>query len=265
MAGTPIPTIARGAWPPGWPANARPGPSGSTARRWPGTSGRSCPWGPSPRCCGSRSTRSSDDQPGAFGGYRLRGFAIGDSCLFHVRRGELVRSFPLETAAQFQADPIVLGSIDLKRDHLMRFTMLNELCYPDDLLILCTDALAEWALKLHEAGGVPDWDRCGGMAEADWQAQIAELRRCATSATTTPRWCSCGCWPRAETTGARDSGPAAGGQWNVEELSKKAKEVSGQVVDQIDQVSERMARGFLKFKDKAVKKYRDKFGPDKKK
>ena len=71
----------------------------------------------------------------------------------------------------------MLGSIDLKRDDLMRFTMLNELCYPDDLLILCTDALAEWALKLHEAGGVPDWDRCGGMAEADWQAQIAELRR----------------------------------------------------------------------------------------
>lgn len=89
-------------------------------------------------------TESEREQPGAFGAYRLRGFAIGDSCLFHVRGRELVRSFPLETAAQFQADPIVLGSIDLKRDYLMRFTMLNELCYPDDLLILCTDALAEW-------------------------------------------------------------------------------------------------------------------------
>ena len=38
-------------------ANARPGPSGSTPRRWPGSSGPSCPWGPFPRCCGSRSTK----------------------------------------------------------------------------------------------------------------------------------------------------------------------------------------------------------------
>ncbi|MGO8690893.1 MAG: protein phosphatase 2C domain-containing protein [Thermoguttaceae bacterium] len=209
-------------------------------------------------------TESEREQPGAFGAYRLRGFAIGDSCLFHVRGRELVRSFPLETAAQFQADPIVLGSIDLKRDYLMRFTMLNELCYPDDLLILCTDALAEWALKLHEAGGTPDWDRCRTMSEADWQAQITELRRLRhirydDTTLVLLRVLA----PTPGATGGEPSG--ARGEWNVEELSKKAKAVSGQVVDQIDQVSERVARGFLKFKDKALKKYRDKFGPDKKK
>ena len=31
-----------------------------------------------------------------------------------IRGGELVRSFPLETSAQFEADPIVLGSVDRK-------------------------------------------------------------------------------------------------------------------------------------------------------
>ena len=51
-----------------------------------------------------------DDAPaGAFGGYRLVAFALGDSCLFQVRGGELVRSFPLETADQFEVDPIVAG------------------------------------------------------------------------------------------------------------------------------------------------------------
>ena len=200
------------------------------------------------------------DEPGAFGAYGLRGFAIGDSCLFHVRRGELVRSFPLETAAEFQADPIVLGSIDLKRDHLMRFTTLNELCYPDDLLILCTDALAEWALKLHEAGGQPDWDRCRGMAEADWQAQIAELRRLRHIRYDDTTLVLLRVLAPTEA-GASGGPPPAGGQWNVEDWSKKAKAVSEQVAEQIDQVSGQVVRGLMKFKDKAMKKYRDKFGP----
>ena len=123
-----------------------------------------------------RIVETDQDQPGAFGAYRLQGFAIGDSCLFHVRRGELVRSFPLQTSAEFQADPIVLGSIDLKRDHLMQFMVLDELCYPDDLLVLCTDALAEWSMRLQEAGTGPDWDSYRSVSEADWQAQITALR-----------------------------------------------------------------------------------------
>ena len=151
------------------------------------------------------------DQPGAFGAYRLRGFAIGDSCLFHVRGGELVRSFPLETAAQFQADPIVLGSIDLKRDHLMQFTMLNELCYPDDLLVLCTDALAEWAMQAARGGRRrPTGTAAATMPEADWQAQIAELRqprhiRYDDTTLVLLRVLA----PTPGTTGARDTGPAA--------------------------------------------------------
>ena len=117
------------------------------------------------------------DQPGDFGAYRLRGFAIGDSCLFHLRNGELVRSFPLQCAAEFETDPTVLGSVDLKRDHLMQFTALDEHCYPDDLLVLCTDALAEWAMRSQEAGDPPDWLSFWDMPEPDWQAAITELRK----------------------------------------------------------------------------------------
>ena len=66
-----------------------------------------------------------DARAGAFGGYRLTAFALGDSCLFQVRGGELVRSFPLQTSAQFDANPVVLGSVDLKRDHLLEFAFLS--------------------------------------------------------------------------------------------------------------------------------------------
>jgi hypothetical protein len=205
---------------------------------------------------------TDQDQPGAFGAYRLLGFAIGDSCLFHVRRGELVRSFPLKTAAEFQVDPLVLGSVDLKRDHLMQFMALDELCYPDDLLVLCTDALAEWALRSQEAGAPVDWDRYRTMSEADWQAQIAELRhtrqmRYDDTTLVLLR-------VLAEMPARGDAPPGAWGELNIEEWSKKAKAVSEQVSEQIEQVSGQVVRGLLKFKDKAIKKYHDKFGPDKK-
>ena len=115
-------------------------------------------------------------QPGAFGACRLQGFAIGDSCLFHVRGRELVRSFPLHAASEFDADPLALGSLDLGRDRLMQFTALDELCYPEDLLVLCTDALAQWAMQREEAGTPPDWNAWWDMPESRWQAEIAEMR-----------------------------------------------------------------------------------------
>ena len=57
----------------------------------------------------------------------------------------------------------------------------------------------------------------------------------------------------------------AWGELNIEEWSKKVKSVSDQISEQIDQVSDQVARGFKKFKDNALKKYRETFGPDKKK
>ena len=116
-------------------------------------------------------------QPGSFGGYRLTAFAAGDSCLFQVRGGELVRSFPLERAEQFEADPIVLGSIDLKRDHLLEFAFLDEMCYPGDELVLCTDAVAEWAVRGYETGDPPVWADFWRMSENDWQSGVAWLRQ----------------------------------------------------------------------------------------
>ncbi len=214
-----------------------------------------------------RIVETDQDQPGAFGAYRLQGFAIGDSCLFQVRRGELVRSFPLQTSAEFQADPIVLGSIDLKRDHLMQFMVLDELCYPDDLLVLCTDALAEWSMRTQEAGAGPDWDSYRQVSEAQWQAQIAELRhvRHIRYDDTTLALLRV----LAETPARTGGGPAGPlGELNIEEWSKKVKAVSEQITEQIsgqiDQVSGQVLRGMKKLKEQALKKYREKFGPDRK-
>ena len=119
---------------------------------------------------------TESDEPGSFGALRLHGFAIGDSCLFHVRGGETVRVFPVQNSDQFQDNPIVLGSVDLGRDDFLEFNELDEHCYNDDLLVLCTDAVAEWALRESEAGSPPNWDEIWHMNDGQWEDQVAQLR-----------------------------------------------------------------------------------------
>ena len=166
-------------------SSARPGPSRSTPRRSAWFQRAKLPLGAFSTLLWIHVVETDQDQPGAFGAYRLRGFAIGDSCLFHVRGGELVRSFPLQTSAEFQVDPLVLGSIDLRRDHLMQFMALDELCYPDDLLVLCTDALAEWAMRMQEAGAGPIGTPMATCPRPTGRPQSPSCGARATFATTT--------------------------------------------------------------------------------
>lgn len=107
---------------------------------------------------------------------RLRGFAVGDSCLFLVRDGKTVRTFPLENASQLEARPMALGSIDLKHDALVEFSRLDDECFPGDLVVLVSDAVAEWALRQREAGTPVDWERFWDMPEEDWQRNVMALR-----------------------------------------------------------------------------------------
>ena len=113
---------------------------------------------------------------GAFGAIRLQCFAIGDSCLFHVRDGQLVRSFPIQHSSELQADPLVLGSLDLNHDHLMQFVSLDEYCYADDLLVLCTDAVADWVLRTYESEAAIDWDHYWQLSPEQWASEIIQLR-----------------------------------------------------------------------------------------
>ena len=119
----------------------------------------------------------SDGQPNAVpGSYCLESFAIGDCCLFHMRGGQLVRSFPLQSAAEFDLTPGMIGSVDQKRDHLLEFQSVVDVCVPGDLLVLCTDALAKWALGQSEAGTPVNWERYWEMPVESWQEEIAALR-----------------------------------------------------------------------------------------
>jgi hypothetical protein len=103
-------------------------------------------------------------------------YAVGDTCMFHVRDDKVIRSFPLTDSQSFLNDPRVIGSIDRQQDHLLQFETLESYCQPGDLLVLCTDAVAAWALARTEAGAPPKWRSYWNRDQEDWQREIIELR-----------------------------------------------------------------------------------------
>ncbi|WP_105971928.1 protein phosphatase 2C domain-containing protein [Streptomyces geranii] len=75
-------------------------------------------------------------------------FALGDSCLFQVRDGRLLESFPVRTVEEFGITPQLLGS----RNHdvelvARRMRLASGELLPGDELLLATDALAAWLLS----------------------------------------------------------------------------------------------------------------------
>jgi len=102
--------------------------------------------------------------------------AIGDSCVFHVRNDELLESFPLDAASEFDSSPLVLGSVDLNRDDQLQFERMEISCCAGDMLVLCTDAVAAWALQRQEQGEPVAWSTYWDMSPEVWATEVCELR-----------------------------------------------------------------------------------------
>jgi len=114
--------------------------------------------------------------PDPFSGWRLQGVAVGDSCLFLVRDGSVLRKFPIQTSTELDSDPVVIGSVDLNRDQRISFHRIDEPCRAGDLVVLCTDAIADWALRLEESGSPPSWEDYWDKPESDWREEILAMR-----------------------------------------------------------------------------------------
>lgn len=105
-----------------------------------------------------------------------RGHAVGDSCLLVVRQGAVVSKFPLATAADFDADPHAIGSVNRRRDADLSFSETAGEIYEGDLLVLATDALARWWYQQLEAEQPIDWEWFWQMTPEQWCDFITGLR-----------------------------------------------------------------------------------------
>ena len=114
--------------------------------------------------------------PGGSGGLLWRAMAVGDSCLFIVRGGELAVSFPLDDAAQFDNEPQLLCSNpdnDKRAEDAPRQDGGN--CEVGDLFLLASDALAAWFLA-QSADGERPWDTLAALNDSTWEGWVDEQR-----------------------------------------------------------------------------------------
>jgi hypothetical protein len=98
-------------------------------------------------------------------GWRWRAAALGDTCLFHVRKGSEARAFPLTHALEFDTSPALANSRNTDIDLMVRnIAFAGGDCVMGDALFLATDALAAWFLREAEGGGQP-WMDLRGFAD----------------------------------------------------------------------------------------------------
>jgi hypothetical protein len=89
---------------------------------------------------------------------RWQALAVGDSCLFHIRQGQLRSAFPVSHAADFGDSPWLVGSRGFSPGTMaLREHRLQGEFAAGDRLWLMTDALAKWFMHLAEAGQRP-WE-----------------------------------------------------------------------------------------------------------
>lgn len=103
-----------------------------------------------------------------------RALAVGDSCLFRLRGGKLLKSFPLARSADFGNQPALLGSrgrpMDTPPQGIRR---ARGKWRPGDRFLLMTDALAEWMLRRNEQEQRPADDINRLLAESNPQEAFA--------------------------------------------------------------------------------------------
>jgi hypothetical protein len=93
----------------------------------------------------------------SFGRPSWQAVAVGDSCLFQIRDGQLRQAFPLTQSSEFDNSPRLLGSRTSAVEARQREVRGYGSWQAQDRFFLATDALAQWFLRQVEAGGKP-WE-----------------------------------------------------------------------------------------------------------
>ena len=101
---------------------------------------------------------------------RWRTLAVGDVCCFHVRDGALLTATPIDAADRFGSHPDLLSSLP-GADVPEPIIAEGEL-RAGDLLVLASDALAAFLLRL-DAAGEPVWPTLARVDGAAFLALVA--------------------------------------------------------------------------------------------
>lgn len=103
---------------------------------------------------------------------------VGDSNLFHIRSNTLIKTWPIQKAAEFDSRPCLLSSNPNRNQPVWAEVKHLQGDYQEnDVFILATDAIAKWFLQRYEAGNKP-WQQLQELKdEADYAKFVTKLRK----------------------------------------------------------------------------------------
>jgi len=106
---------------------------------------------------------------------RWSAIAVGDTCLFQVRDGALLSSFPYKSSEEFLQRPTLAGT-NPKMNSLLAesFQSAEGALRSGDLIVAATDGLSQWLLRSVEQDSQP-WHIF--MEDADSLAGLCDLER----------------------------------------------------------------------------------------
>ncbi len=96
--------------------------------------------------------------------------AVGDCCVFHIRRRKLVDVGPIDDWRKFTSRPDLVKATRGEESHRAALWQYHGTYEHGDLLVLATDALSKYLLRRYERTGEVDIDECdvGSDHFADW-------------------------------------------------------------------------------------------------
>lgn len=110
------------------------------------------------------------------GGRRWQAGVVGDCCLLHVRSGQLRRAFPMRRSQDFSNRPALLCSRPQGAGKQIKVSLLSGPWRADDVMLLATDALAQWFLRKVEEGNKPWEEALRVGTDEEFAAWIGPMR-----------------------------------------------------------------------------------------
>ncbi|MBW3537066.1 MAG: protein phosphatase 2C domain-containing protein [Actinobacteria bacterium] len=102
--------------------------------------------------------------------------AVGDSCLFQVRDGELLSAFPIKSSSEFDSTPKLVPSRTCHTDKVLAAADVERgEWHSGDTFFLATDAVAASFLAAYESGSAP-WEALAAVGPEAFPAFVASLR-----------------------------------------------------------------------------------------
>lgn len=115
--------------------------------------------------------------PGGSETGRWDAVALGDSCLFMVRGGEVLERFPIEQSSGFGQRPVLISADPVRNAaYLDRIGQRSGALARGDRFYLATDALSAWFLRESEGGWAP-WESLDELDNQEsFACMVKELR-----------------------------------------------------------------------------------------